>query len=219
MFFLLYTDVMSNNLIIVDHPLVQHKLGILRDQTTPTVLYRMVTKEITVLLAYRLLETLPLVDKPIKTPMEGMTAKSLPAYDPAIVSILRAGNGFLDGLVDMLPNAKIGFIGLARNAETHEAEFYYEKLPDDLGKRPVFLVDPMLATGGSAIDAVNRLKSKGATDIRFLTLIAAPEGLAAFHAVHPDVVVVTASLDRQLNDTKYIMPGLGDAGDRYYGTN
>lgn len=209
---------MSNNIIVVDHPLVTHKLSLLRDVATPTSVYYKVTKEVAALLAYRLFEALPTRETRVQTPLEIMNTKMLRDYDPAIVSILRAGNGFLDGLRDLVPTAKIGFVGMARDAKTHLPSEYYCNFPSDLDKRPVFLVDPMLATGGSAIGAVDKLKEHGATDIRFLCLLAAPEGVAAFHAAHPDVTIVTAALDRELNENKYILPGLGDAGDRFYGT-
>ncbi len=204
---------------VVDHPLVQHKLSVLRDKNTPTSLYRRVTQEIAALLAYQFFDTLPLVTKTIETPMESMETKTLGDYDPALVSILRAGNGFLDGLAHLLPQAKIGFVGIKRHPETHLPEDYYCNLPSHLDKRAVFVVDPMLATGGSAIDAINKLKQQGANNIRFLCLIAAPEGVAALQKAHPDVDIIAGALDRQLDGNKYILPGLGDAGDRYYGTD
>lgn len=155
----------------------------------------------------------------MQTPLEPMRARSLVQYDPCIVSILRAGNGFLDGLIDVIPTAKIGFIGMERDAITHEARLYYTKLPPNMAERSVFVVDPMLASGGSAVDAVSQIKKSGAQNITFLCLVAAPEGVAVLQAAHPDMTIVTAALDRELNENKYILPGLGDAGDRYFGTD
>ncbi|MEM9552028.1 MAG: uracil phosphoribosyltransferase [Pseudomonadota bacterium] len=209
---------MSDHLTIVDHPLVQHKLSLMRDTSTPTSDFRQLLKEITLLLAYEITRELPLTSKPIDTPLEKMNAPVLAGKKLALVSILRAGNGMLDGVLELIPSARVGFVGLYRDEKTLKPVQYYFKVPELLEGRPVIVVDPMLATGNSSAAAVELLKDAGATDIRFLCLLAAPEGVARMKASHPDVHIVTAALDRQLNDKGYIMPGLGDAGDRMFGT-
>lgn len=203
---------------IVTHPLVQHKLTLLRRASTTTATFRTVVREISLLLAYEATRDLPLEDVEIETPLERTQAAMLSGKKLCLVSILRAGNGILDGLLDLLPSARVGHIGLYRDPAALVPIEYYLKLPEDVAERQAILVDPMLATGRSAAAAVDRLREAGVTDIRFLCLLAAPEGLATFHAEHPDVPVFTAAIDRGLDEHGYIRPGLGDAGDRLYGT-
>ncbi|MGG7565054.1 uracil phosphoribosyltransferase [Rhodovulum sp. DZ06] len=206
------------HLTIVDHPLVQHKLTIMRDKGTSTKGFRQLLKEISLLLGYEILRDLPITTTTIDTPMEEMEAPTLAGKKLVLVSILRAGNGLLEGIHDLVPSARVGYVGLYRDEETLKPVQYYFKVPSDLGDRPVIVVDPMLATGNSTVAAVDLLKEAGAKDIRFLCLLAAPEGVARMAEAHPDVPIVTAALDRQLNDKGYILPGLGDAGDRMFGT-
>ena len=209
---------MSEHLTVVDHPLVQHKLTLMRDKGTSTSEFRRLLHEITQLLAYEITRELPVTQKNIETPMETMDSPILAGKKLALVSILRAGNGMLDGVLDLVPSARVGFVGLYRDEETLQPVQYYFKAPKELGDRMVIAVDPMLATGNSSAAAIDLLKEAGATNIRFLCLLAAPEGVARMKEAHPDVPIVTASLDRELNDKGYIMPGLGDAGDRMFGT-
>jgi len=209
---------MAEHLTIVDHPLVQHKLTLMRDKRTPTAVFRQLLREISQLLAYEITRELPMTAKTIDTPLEEMEAPTLAGKKLALVSILRAGNGLLDGVLELIPSARVGFVGLYRDEETLQPVQYYFKVPDALEDRLVIAVDPMLATGNSSAAAVDLLKDAGATNIRFLCLLAAPEGVARMKDAHPDVPIVTAALDRQLNDIGYIMPGLGDAGDRMFGT-
>ncbi|MDP5216956.1 uracil phosphoribosyltransferase [Ruegeria sp. 2205SS24-7] len=209
---------MSEHLTVVDHPLVQHKLTLMRDKGTSTATFRQLLREITELLAYEVTRELPLTTRHIETPMEEMDAPILAGKKLALVSILRAGNGMLDGVLELIPSARVGFVGLYRDEETLKPVQYYFKVPEGLRDRMVIAVDPMLATGNSSAAAVDLLKQAGATDIRFLCLLAAPEGVARMKEAHPDVPIVTASLDRELNSKGYIMPGLGDAGDRMFGT-
>lgn len=209
---------MSDHLTIVDHPLVQHKLSLMRHHKTPTSGFRQLLKEITLLLAYEITRELPMTTKQIETPMEQMDAPVLAGKKLALVSILRAGNGMLDGVLELVPSARVGFVGLYRDEETLKPVQYYFKAPEGLEDRLVIAVDPMLATGNSSAAAVDLLKQAGARDIRFLCLLAAPEGVARMKEAHPDVKIVTAALDRQLNEMGYILPGLGDAGDRMFGT-
>lgn len=209
---------MSEHLTVVDHPLVQHKLTLMRDKGTSTSEFRRLLHEITQLLAYEITRELPVTQKTIETPMETMESPILAGKKLALVSILRAGNGMLDGVLDLVPSARVGFVGLYRDEETLQPVQYYFKAPKELGDRMVIAVDPMLATGNSSAAAIDLLKEAGATNIRFLCLLAAPEGVARMKEAHPDVPIVTASLDRELNDKGYIMPGLGDAGDRMFGT-
>ncbi len=209
---------MAQHLTIVDHPLVQHKLTLMRDRKTPTVVFRQLLREISQLLAYEITRELPMTTKPIETPLEEMASPTLAGKKLALVSILRAGNGLLDGVLELIPSARVGFVGLYRDEETLQPVQYYFKVPDALEDRLVIAVDPMLATGNSSVAAVDLLKEAGATNIRFMCLLAAPEGVARMKEAHPDVPIVTAALDRQLNDIGYIMPGLGDAGDRMFGT-
>ena len=209
---------MHDNLTIVDHPLIQHKLTILRDKNTSTAQFRQVLREVAVILGCEVTQDLKLGTMEIETPLEKVSAPYLEGKKLCFVSILRAGNGLLDGLLDLIPSARVGHVGIQRDHDTLEAHRYYFKTPDKLGERLVILVDPMLATGNTAIDATNEPKRAGAKEMKFLCLVAAPEGVEKFSKAHPDVPVVTAALDRQLNDVGYIMPGLGDAGDRIYGT-
>ncbi|MBO9444476.1 uracil phosphoribosyltransferase [Ruegeria sp. R14_0] len=209
---------MSEHLTVVDHPLVQHKLTLMRDKGTSTAEFRQLLREITLLLAYEVTRELKLTTRHIETPMEEMDAPILAGKKLALVSILRAGNGMLDGVLELVPSARVGFVGLYRDEETLQPVQYYFKAPEGLKDRLVIAVDPMLATGNSSAAAIDLLKEAGATDIRFLCLLAAPEGVARMKEAHPDVHIVTASLDRELNSKGYIMPGLGDAGDRMFGT-
>jgi len=202
----------------VTHPLVQHKLSLMRDKTTPTAVFRQLLREISQLLAYEVTRDLPMTTKRIETPMEAMDAPVLEGKKLALISILRAGNGLLDGVLELIPSARVGFVGLYRDEATLQPVQYYFKVPTELEDRLVIAVDPMLATGNSSIAAIDLLKTAGATNIRFLCLLASPEGIAAMKAAHPDVPIVTASVDSHLNDNGYIVPGLGDAGDRMFGT-
>ena len=203
---------------VVNHPLVQHKLTLLRDRTTSTTKFRLVAREISLLMTYEVLRELPMEMVSVETPLETMEAPKLAGKKLCFVPILRAGNGILDGMLDLVPSARVGHIGLYRDPFTLVPVEYYVKLPDDISQRLVVLVDPMLATGHSAAAAVARLKQAGATQIRFVCLLAAPEGLAALLGEHPDVDIFTAAIDRELDEHSYIRPGLGDAGDRLYGT-
>ncbi len=209
---------MSEHLQIVSHPLVQHKLTIMRERDTPTAVFRQLLREISQLLAYEVTRDLPLTSTTIETPVTEMEAPTLAGRKLALVSILRAGNGLLDGMLDLIPSARVGFVGLYRDEQTLKPVEYYFKVPAELDKRVVITVDPMLATGNSSVAAVDRLKAAGARDIRFLCLLAAPEGVERMRQAHPDIRIVTAALDERLNDKGYIVPGLGDAGDRMFGT-
>ncbi|KUP91325.1 uracil phosphoribosyltransferase [Tritonibacter horizontis] len=209
---------MNDHLTVVDHPLVQHKLTIMRNKGTSTSEFRQLLREITQLLAYEVTRELPMTTTSIETPMEDMEAPILAGKKMALVSILRAGNGMLDGVLELVPSARVGFVGMYRDEETMQPVQYYFKVPQQISDRMVIAVDPMLATGNSSAAAIDLLKKAGATDIRFLCLLAAPEGVARMKEAHPDVPIITASLDRQLNEKGYIMPGLGDAGDRMFGT-
>ncbi|MCB1469206.1 MAG: uracil phosphoribosyltransferase [Rhizobiaceae bacterium] len=203
---------------VVDHPLVQHKLSIMRKKETSTASFRRLLREISLLLGYEVTRNLELTTEKIHTPMEEMDAPTLEGKKLVFASVLRAGNGLLEGLLDLVPAARVAHVGLYRDHDTLEAVEYFFKAPSDLGDRLVIVVDPMLATANSAIAAIDKLKERGATNIRFLCLLAAPEGVERFTKAHPDVPVFTASIDRGLNEKGYIMPGLGDAGDRMYGT-
>ena len=209
---------MTKHLTVVDHPLVQHKLTLMRDRNTSTAVFRQLLREISHLLAYEVTRELPMTTQRIETPLTEMDAPVLAGRKLALVSILRAGNGLLDGMLDLIPSARVGFVGLYRDEETLKPVQYYCKLPGDLDDRLVIAVDPMLATGNSSVAAIDLLKEAGATNIRFLCLLAAPEGVKRMAEAHPDVPVVTAALDECLNDLGYIVPGLGDAGDRMFGT-
>lgn len=207
-----------DHLTVVDHPLVQHKLSIMRQKDVSTGEFRRLLREISQLLAYEVTRELPMTTKRIETPMQEMDAPVLAGRKLALVSILRAGNGLLDGMLELIPSARVGFVGLYRDEETLEPVQYYFKAPSELDQRLVIAVDPMLATGNSSVAAIDLLKEQGAKDIRFLCLLAAPEGVARMKEAHPDVPIVTASLDERLNEKGYILPGLGDAGDRMFGT-
>lgn len=209
---------MSDMVRVVEHPLVQHKLTLMRERDTSSAVFRQLLREISFLLAYEVLRDLPTTTKTIKTPIAEMEAPVLSGKKLVLVSILRAGNGLLDGMLDLMPLARVGHIGLYRDPVTLTAVEYYLKLPDHIGERPVIAVDPMLATANSASAAIGRLKEAGAHDIKFVCLLAAPEGIAALGKAHPDVHIYTAAIDSHLNDHGYIVPGLGDAGDRMYGT-
>ena len=207
-----------DNLTVVDHPLVAHKLSIMRDKETSTASFRRLLREIAHLLCYEATRNLPVEMVEIETPLTKMMAPRLEGKKLVIASVLRAGNGLLDGMLDLIPAARVAHIGLYRNHETLEAIEYYFKAPEGLSDRKIIVVDPMLATGNSAIAAIDLLKGRGATDIRFVCLLAAPEGVKTFTKAHPNVPIITASLDSHLNEKGYIVPGLGDAGDRMYGT-
>jgi uracil phosphoribosyltransferase len=209
---------MTEHLTIVEHPLVQHKLTLMRDKETSTKSFRQLLREISHLLAYEVTRELPMTTVEVETPLTGMRAPAIAGKKLALVSILRAGNGLLDGILDLIPNARVGFVGLYRDPETLQPVKYYFKVPDALEDRLTIVVDPMLATGNSSVAAIDMLKEAGASNIRFLCLLAAPEGVERMKQAHPDVPIVTAALDSHLNDHGYIVPGLGDAGDRMYGT-
>ena len=209
---------MTAPLTVVDHPLVQHKLTLMRAKDTPTAVFRQLLREISQLLAYEITRDLPTELRTIKTPMQDMYAPVLAGKKLALVSILRAGNGLLDGVLELIPSARVGFVGLYRDEETLEPVQYYFKVPQSLEDRVVIAVDPMLATGNSSVAAIDLLKKAGARDVRFLCLLAAPEGVARMQEAHPDVPITTASVDEKLNEHGYIVPGLGDAGDRMFGT-
>ncbi|RBI75669.1 uracil phosphoribosyltransferase [Roseovarius sp. TE539] len=209
---------MKEHLTIVQHPLVQHKLTLMREKSTSTAVFRQLLREISQLLAYEVTYALPMTTQRIETPLQEMDAPVLAGRKLALISILRAGNGLLDGMLELIPSARVGFVGLYRDEETLKPVQYYFKVPELLAERLVIVVDPMLATGNSSAAAVDLLKKSGARDIRFLCLLAAPEGVARMKEAHPDVPIVTAALDERLNDVGYILPGLGDAGDRMFGT-
>jgi uracil phosphoribosyltransferase len=203
---------------VLDHPLLRHKLALLRDKNTTTGMFRQVAREISLLMAYEVTRDLPLEPVEIETPLETMRAEHLAGKKLCIVSILRAGNGILEGMLDLVPSARVGHIGLYRDPATLRPVEYYLKLPSDVAERRVILVDPMLATGHSAAAAASRLKQAGVMAMKFVCLLAAPEGVAVFTEAHPDVPVFTGAVDRELDGHGYIRPGLGDAGDRFYGT-
>ena len=206
------------HVIHVNHPLVQHKLTLMREKTTSTAVFRQLLREISHLLAYEVTRDLPLTTKSIETPLMEMQAPTLEGKKLALVSILRAGNGLLDGVLELIPSARVGFVGLYRDHDTLQPVQYYFKVPSDLAARRVIAVDPMLATGNSSVKAIELLKEAGAKDIKFLCLLAAPEGIETMRKAHPDVQIITAAIDEKLNEIGYILPGLGDAGDRMFGT-
>jgi uracil phosphoribosyltransferase len=209
---------MMNSVTVINHPLVQHKLTIMRDKHTSTAGFRQLLREIATLLCYEVTRDLELTTTTIETPLTEMQAPTLAGKKLVFASVLRAGNGLLEGMLDLVPAARVAHIGLYRDPKTLTAVEYYFKAPEDLDERLTIVVDPMLATANSAIAAIDRLKERGAKDIRFVCLLAAPEGIDKFHGVHPDIPIFTAAVDRKLNDKGYIVPGLGDAGDRMYGT-
>jgi len=209
---------MKEHLTVVKHPLIQHKLTLMREKGTSTAVFRQLLREISQLLAYEVTYELDMTTRRIETPLQEMDAPVLAGRKLALISILRAGNGLLDGMLELIPSARVGFVGLYRDEETLKPVQYYFKVPEYLDERMVIVVDPMLATGNSSAAAVDLLKQSGAKNIRFLCLLAAPEGVARMKEAHPDVPIVTAALDERLNEKGYILPGLGDAGDRMYGT-
>ena len=209
---------MSDNVIILDHPLLKHKISRLRDETTGTNEFRSLVEEIAMLMGYEALRDLPTEEVEIKTPIETCKSPVISGRKLAVVPILRAGLGMVSGILALVPSAKVGRIGMYRDEETHEPHEYYCKLPAPIEERTIVVVDPMLATGGSAVDAVNLIKQKGGKNIKFMAIIAAPEGIKKFTEAHPDVQLYVAQQDRCLNENAYICPGLGDAGDRIFGT-
>lgn len=208
----------KNNVFVINHPLVQHKLTLLRSKEASTNSFRRLLNEISMLMAYEVTEDMPMQEIEIETPMEKATGKVIDGKKLVFVSILRAGNGILDGMLSVVPGARVGHIGLYRDPKTLTAVEYYFKMPHEMDQRDVIVVDPMLATGNSAIAAVERLKELNPKSIKFVCLVGCPEGVAAMQKAHPDVPIFAAAIDRQLNDHGYILPGLGDAGDRIFGT-
>jgi uracil phosphoribosyltransferase len=209
---------MPGTVVIIDHPLVQHKLTLLRKAETSAAVFRALLREISMLLAYEVTRDIPLTYVRIKTPLAPMQAPVLAGKKLVVVSIMRAGNGILDGMLELIPSARVGHIGLYRDPKTHVAIEYYFKVPEDIAERDALVVDPMLATGNSAVAALHRLKDTGAKTLKFVCLLAAPEGIAHVHEQHPDVPIYTAAVDERLDAHDYIIPGLGDAGDRLFGT-
>ena len=203
---------------VIDHPLIQRKLTMIREKNCGTKVFREVVNEIAMLMAYEVSRDMPLEDVVIETPMGKSTQKTLSGKKVAIIPILRAGIGMVDGILELIPAAKVGHVGLYRDEETLQPHEYFVKLPEDIASRQLFVVDPMLATGGSAIMAIDSLKERGASNIKFVCLVAVPEGVKALQEAHPDVDIYTAALDERLNEDGYIVPGLGDAGDRLFGT-
>ena len=211
-------SVTTEKVIVVDHPLVQHKLGLLRDRTTPTQVFRQLVDELTLLLTYEATKDMATEEIEIETPLERTTVQRISGKKVAVCPILRAGIGMLDGVLSLISGARVGFIGLYRNEDTLEPVEYYVKLPQDIAQRDVLILDPMLATGNSTAAAVAAVKRAGAQSIRLIAIIAAPEGIERLQSEHPDAAIVVAAIDRELNERGYIVPGLGDAGDRLYGT-
>ncbi len=209
---------LPKTLHVVNHPLILHKLTLMRDKHTPSAVFRQLLREISLLLAYEVARDLPMTMHSIETPLAEMEAPILKGKKLVVVSILRAGNGLLEGMLDLMPSARVGHIGLYRDPKTLQPVEYYMKVPEDIAERPVIVVDPMLATGNSVSYAIKRLKEKGAKDIRLVCLLSAPEGIRRFAADHGDVPIFTAAVDSHLNGHGYIVPGLGDAGDRMFGT-
>ncbi len=209
---------MAGTVHVIGHPLVQHKLSLMRSKETSTSTFRNLLREISMLLAYEVCRDMPTTLREIETPIAPMATPVLDGKKIVLISILRAGSGILDGMLQILPSARVGHIGLYRDHQTLQAVEYFFKVPDNMGDRDAILMDPMLATGNSAVAAVTRLKATQPRSIKFVCLLACPEGLAAFHAAHPDVPVFTAAVDERLNEKSYIVPGLGDAGDRLFGT-
>ena len=207
-----------STLHVIDHPMVQHKLTIMRDKNTPSSAFRQLLYEISLIMGYEVTRDFPLEDVEVETPLEVATLKRIAGKKVAIVPILRAGLGMIDGLRELIPVARVGFIGLYRDEVTHKPVPYYCKLPKEMDKRLCILTDPMLATGGSACDAIDLVKKQGCKDIRLMCLVAAPEGVKKVQELHPDVDIYVAAVDRELNENCYILPGLGDAGDRIFGT-
>lgn len=208
----------SKQVTVIDHPLIQHKLSLMRKKTTSTAGFRRLLSEISLLMGYEVTRDMPLTYEEIETPLTTMDAPILDGKKVVLISILRAGSGLLDGILPLIPSARVGHVGLYRDPQTLEAVEYYFKVPEGMEDRDAIVVDPMLATGHSAISAIARIKECNPKSLKFLCLLAAPEGIEAFHEAHPDVPLYTASIDSHLNDHGYIVPGLGDAGDRLYGT-
>jgi uracil phosphoribosyltransferase len=209
---------MAGTVVVIHHPLVQHKLTLMRQAETSAAAFRALLREISMLLAYEVTRDMPLTYERINTPLASMQAPVLAGKKLVVVSIMRAGNGILDGMLELIPSARVGHIGLYRDPKTHVAIEYYFKVPEDIAERDALIVDPMLATGNSAVAALHRLKDTGARSLKFVCLLAAPEGIAHVHEQHPDVPIYTAAVDDRLNEHGYILPGLGDAGDRLFGT-
>ncbi|GAB4244758.1 MAG: uracil phosphoribosyltransferase [Thermoleophilia bacterium] len=207
-----------DNVFLVDHPLIAHKLTYLRDETTETKRFRELVAEIATLLCYEATKDMELTEVTIRTPLEETTSRVIKGKKVAVIPILRAGLGMVEGITNLLPAARVGFVGIYRDHDSLEPIQYYAKVPAKLGERMVLVLDPMLATGGSAAHAITLLKQRGARNIKLLSIVSAPQGIAAVHALHPEVPIVTAAVDRGLNDIGYILPGLGDAGDRLFGT-
>lgn len=205
--------------VIMDHALISHKIAVLRDEKTGTRDFRIIAGEIAILMSYEVFREMPTVPVKIKTPVAETEERMLSGRKPVIVPILRAGLGMMNGVLEVMPSAKVGHIGLARDEVTHQPREYYCNLPSHMDERIAVITDPMLATGGSAVEAVNLLKERGCRDIRFMCIIAAPEGLETLRTAHPDIDIYVGSLDRKLNENAYIVPGLGDAGDRIFGTD
>ena len=208
----------NENIMITDHPLIQHKITKLRDKATGTADFRSIVSEIAMLMGYEALRDLEVEDRKIETPMEQTMSAEISERKQVVVPILRAGLGMVDGILILIPTAKVGHVGMYRDPETHIPHAYYCKLPEGIEKRTVIVVDPMLATGGSAVDTIDLIKEKGGKRIKFMCIIAAPEGVENLAKVHPDIQIYIGHVDRELNENKYIMPGLGDAGDRIFGT-
>ena len=209
---------MNPQVHVIDHPLVQHKLTLMRRKETSTKQFRELVHEISAMLAYEITRDMPMQEVDIETPLESMKSRVIDGKKVVLASILRAGNGFLDGMLNVIPSARVGHVGLYRDPQTLQAVEYYFKMPQDMAERDVIVLDPMLATGNSAVAAVERIKKTQPRSIRFACLVTCPQGLETFHAAHPDVPVYTPAIDRGLNEHGYIMPGLGDAGDRIFGT-
>ena len=209
---------MNPQVHVIDHPLVQHKLTLMRRKETSTKQFRELVHEISAMLAYEITRDMPMQEVDIETPLESMKSRVIDGKKVVLASILRAGNGFLDGMLNVIPSARVGHVGLYRDPQTLQAVEYYFKMPQDMAERDVIVLDPMLATGNSAVAAVDRIKKTQPRSIRFACLVTCPQGLETFHAAHPDVPVYTPAIDRGLNEHGYIMPGLGDAGDRIFGT-
>ncbi|HSD86828.1 MAG TPA: uracil phosphoribosyltransferase [Kofleriaceae bacterium] len=209
---------MPGNVHVIDHPLVQHKLTLMRSKETSTSKFRNLLREISMLLAYEVCRDMPTTTITIETPIAPMQAPVLDGKKIVVISVLRAGNGILDGMLEILPSARVGHIGLYRDPKTLAAVEYFYKVPDNMGDRDVMVVDPMLATGNSAVAAIDRLKASGPRSLKFVCLLTCPEGIRVFHGQHPDVPIYTAAIDDRLNEKSYIVPGLGDAGDRLFGT-
>ena len=208
----------TSNIIICDHPLIKHKLSVIRDQETGTSEFRTIMQELAMLIGYEAMRDLPLNDVEIRTPAEIAKCPFLSGRKPVFVPIMRAGLGMYEGIIKLIPNAKVGHIGVSRDKKTFEASEYICKMPSSLSERKIYVMDPMLATGGSAIAAIDSIKKHGGIDITFLCVVAAPIGLEALHTAHPDIKIVVGNLDREINERAYVCPGFGNAGDRYFGT-